>query len=55
MPEHLKAMRAALESRPRGPVPSLEDIQAKLGTFSSTSDGTDGAGPAARERRGRRG
>jgi 5-methyltetrahydrofolate--homocysteine methyltransferase len=55
MPEHLKAMRAALESRPRGPVPSLEYIQGKLGTFSSTSDGTDGAGPAARERRGRRG
>jgi 5-methyltetrahydrofolate--homocysteine methyltransferase len=55
MPEHLKAMRAALESRPKGPVPSLEHISAKLGGFSSVSDGTDGAGPAARERRGRRG
>ena len=55
MPEHLKAMRAALESRPRGPVPGLDDIQAKLGAFSSVSDGTDGAGPAPRERRGRRG
>jgi 5-methyltetrahydrofolate--homocysteine methyltransferase len=55
MPEHLKAMRAALESRPRGPAPGLEHIQAKLGTFSSASDGTDGAGPPARERRGRRG
>jgi 5-methyltetrahydrofolate--homocysteine methyltransferase len=55
MPEHLTAMRAALESTPRGPVPSLEAIQAKLGAFSSASDGTDGAGPAPRERRGRRG
>jgi 5-methyltetrahydrofolate--homocysteine methyltransferase len=53
MPDHLRAMRAALESRPRGPVPSLDDIQAKLGAFSSVSDGTDGAGPAPRERRGR--
>lgn len=55
MPEHLRAMRAALESRPKGPVPGLEDIQARLGTFSSASDGTgDDAGPK-RERRGRRG
>ncbi len=55
MPEHLKAMRAALESTPKGPVPTLEDIAARLGGFSSASDGTDGAGPAPRERRGRRG
>ncbi|PTE16091.1 betaine--homocysteine S-methyltransferase [Pseudogemmobacter blasticus] len=55
MPEHLKAMRAALESRPKGPRPTVEDIQAKLGAFSSASDGTDGEGPARRERRGRRG
>lgn len=55
MPEHLKAMRAALESRPKGPRPTVEDIQAKLGGFSSASDGTDGEGPARRERRGRRG
>jgi 5-methyltetrahydrofolate--homocysteine methyltransferase len=55
MPEHLKAMRAALESRPRGPRPTLEDISAKLGGFSSASDGTgdDDAAPT-RERRGRR-
>jgi 5-methyltetrahydrofolate--homocysteine methyltransferase len=53
MPEHLAAMRAALESRPRGPVPSAEDIQAKLGAFSSASDGTDGNGPEKRERRRR--
>jgi 5-methyltetrahydrofolate--homocysteine methyltransferase len=55
MPEHLRAMRAALESRPKGPVPTLEDISAHLGNFSSASDGTDGEGPVRRERRGRRG
>ncbi len=54
MPEHLAAMRAALETRPRGPRPTVEDIQAKLGAFSSASDGTDGGGER-RERRGRRG
>ena len=55
MAEHLASMRAALESRPKGPLPSLDDIQAKLGAFSSTSDGTgDDTGPK-RERRGRRG
>jgi 5-methyltetrahydrofolate--homocysteine methyltransferase len=54
MPEHLRAMRAALETRPKGPRPTLEDISSHLGGFSSASDGTDGAGPA-RERRGRRG
>ena len=56
MPEHLKAMRAALESRPRGPVPTVADIQTKLGAFSSNSDGTgDTSGDPKRERRGRRG
>ncbi|NGM47422.1 betaine--homocysteine S-methyltransferase [Rhodobacter sp. SGA-6-6] len=56
MPEHLRSMRAALESRPKGPAPGLEEIQAKLGAFSSASDGTgDDAGGARRERRGRRG
>ena len=55
MPEHLRAMRVALESRPKGNRPSLEAIQGKLGGFSSASDGTgDDAGPK-RERRGRRG
>lgn len=54
MPVHLKAMRAALETRPRGPRPSLELISEKLGGFSSNSDGTgDDEGPG-RERRGRR-
>jgi len=56
MPEHLAAMRAALESRPKGPRPTLEQITAALGGFSSTSDGTgDDANAPKRERRGRRG
>ncbi|SMY07647.1 betaine--homocysteine S-methyltransferase [Flavimaricola marinus] len=54
MPEHLSAMRKALETQPIGEVPSLEAITAKLGGFSSASDGTDGAGPEASPRRGRR-
>ncbi len=52
-PEHLRAMREALETTPPGEAPTLEQIVAELGAFSSGSDGTDGAGPA-RERRGRR-
>jgi len=56
MPEHLAAMRAALESRPKGPRPTLEQISAALGGFSSASDGTgDDANVPKRERRGRRG
>ncbi len=59
MPEHLAAMRAALETTPRGPRPTLEQIVAQIGPFSSDTDGTgnDPAGTAAprkRERRGRR-
>ena len=52
-PEHLRSMRAALEAAPKGPVPELETVAAKLGGFSSDSDGTDGRGPV-RERRSRR-
>jgi 5-methyltetrahydrofolate--homocysteine methyltransferase len=56
MPEHLRAMRNALESRAKGPHPSLETIAAALGGFSSASDGTgDTSGDPKRERRGRRG
>ncbi len=54
MPEHLRAMRAALESRPKGPRPTLEEITGKLGGFSSASDGTGEEPGAGRERRGRR-
>ncbi|MEM5468525.1 betaine--homocysteine S-methyltransferase [Celeribacter marinus] len=53
-PEHLVAMKAALETRPRGERPTLEQIVETLGGFSSASDGTDDKGPAARERTGRR-
>ncbi len=56
MPEHLRAMRAALESRPKGPRPTLDQISEQLGGFSSASDGTgDDANAPKRERRGRRG
>ncbi|MDU8911468.1 betaine--homocysteine S-methyltransferase [Aestuariicoccus sp. MJ-SS9] len=55
MPEHLRAMREALETRPRGPAPSLDEIAAKIGPFSSDSDGTGDTGDAPkRQRRGRR-
>jgi 5-methyltetrahydrofolate--homocysteine methyltransferase len=53
-PEHLRAMREALETRPAGPAPALETIAGALGGFSSVSDGTDGAGPTRAARRGRR-
>ncbi len=52
-PEHLRAMRSALEERDRGPLPSLELIAERLGGFSSESDGT-GDAPQARPRRRRR-
>jgi 5-methyltetrahydrofolate--homocysteine methyltransferase len=55
MPEHLKAMRAALENTPKGPRPTLEDIAVKLGGFSSASDGTgDQSDAPARSRRSSR-
>ena len=54
-PEHLRAMRAALETRPRGDRPTLEQIAEALGGFSSNSDGTGDEAPApARTRRRRR-
>jgi 5-methyltetrahydrofolate--homocysteine methyltransferase len=52
-PDHLRAMRAALETTPRGPAPDLAAVTEALGGFSSDSDGTDGRGPT-RERRSRR-
>lgn len=56
MPNHLRAMRDALESRPKGPRPTLDMISDALGGFSSASDGTgDTSGEPKRERRGRRG
>ena len=54
-PEHLRAMRAALEAHEPQERPSLQVIEAALGGFSSGSDGTDGAGPARlRQNRRRR-
>ena len=54
-PEHLARMRAALEERPAGPRPTLDQITAALGPFSSAADGTgEGATPAPRRRAGRR-
>ncbi|WP_375173042.1 betaine--homocysteine S-methyltransferase [Pseudooceanicola sp.] len=54
MPEHLEKMLEALSTRPRGERPTLEQIAAKLGGFSSASDGTgDDTGPG-RSRGGRR-
>ncbi len=56
MPEHLAQMRHALETRERGERPTLDQITAKLGAFSSSADGTgDGEGDKARStRRSRR-
>ena len=53
-PEHLRHMRDALETRPRGERPTLETISTALGGFSSASDGTDGAAPAPARRSRRR-
>ena len=55
MPEHLKAMRAALETRPRGPAPDIDTITARLGGLSSASDGLTGEAPSREPRRRRRG
>ncbi len=54
-PEHLRAMRAALETREAGPRPTLDQITTTLGGFSSASDGTGDQAPPPRERRRRRG
>ncbi|MDK3018506.1 betaine--homocysteine S-methyltransferase [Pseudodonghicola flavimaris] len=57
-PDHLRMMREALDSRPRGDRPTLEQITDALGPFSSASDGTgddDGAEPRGRRRSRRRG
>jgi 5-methyltetrahydrofolate--homocysteine methyltransferase len=49
-------MRVALDTRPRGERPTLEQVVAALGDFSSPSDGTEpGAAAAAAAIRSRRG
>ena len=55
MPDHLRAMREALETRPIGERPTLEQVTAALGSFSSASDGTDGEGPTRTRSARRRG
>jgi len=42
MPNHISAMRAALENHVQGPRPTLDLIASVIGGFSSQSDGTDG-------------
>lgn len=54
MPEHLEKMRAALETVPRGDNPSLEQISAALGEFSSPGDGIEQVAPIRNTRRRKR-
>jgi 5-methyltetrahydrofolate--homocysteine methyltransferase len=52
MPEHVRAMRSALETRPRGSKPDLDQIRSQLGDFTSAHDGTgEAAGSGARRTR----
>ncbi|UWQ16344.1 betaine--homocysteine S-methyltransferase [Jannaschia sp. M317] len=53
-PDHLRAMRAALETTARGPAPDLAVVADTLGGFSSDSDGTDGRGPTRDRSKSRR-
>ena len=53
-PDHLRKMRAALETHAPGPAPTLDAIAAALGGFSSESDGTEPGKTPERQRRGRR-
>ncbi|WP_299844057.1 betaine--homocysteine S-methyltransferase [uncultured Roseovarius sp.] len=55
MPEHLSKMREALETRPQSERPTLDQITAALGAFSSAADGTGDDEPAPRRRSRRRG
>ena len=57
MPVHLEHMKRALETRPRGPRPTLDQITELLGGFSSAGDGTgdDTAAPRRSRRGARRG
>lgn len=52
--QHLRHMREALETRPTGDRPSLDDIEQQLGGFSSASDGTGNDAPQPRRPRRRR-
>jgi methionine synthase I (cobalamin-dependent) len=52
-PDHLAAMRVALEAHTKGPRPSIELVEEKLGAVSALAKGVDQAaeGAAKRERR----
>jgi 5-methyltetrahydrofolate--homocysteine methyltransferase len=52
-PEHLAAMRRALEAHERGVRPTIEIVESRLGAVSALAKGTDqaAAGAARRERR----
>ena len=53
-PDHLRAMRTALDTRQMDHPPSLEEVTEALGAFSSSSDGTGEEATPKRTRRGRR-
>ena len=54
-PEHLVAMKAAMEAHTPAARPSLDEIKSRIGNFSSEGDGTgDQSGAPKRERRGRK-
>ncbi|MCA8909567.1 MAG: betaine--homocysteine S-methyltransferase [Rhodospirillaceae bacterium] len=57
-PAHVRTMRAALESRPKGEVPSVEEVVARLGPLTGTTasllDGESAEAAPARARRRRR-
>lgn len=54
MPEHLSAMRRALEENDKGSTPTLDTITGTLGPFSSAGDGTEENAPTARQTRRRK-
>ena len=51
MPEHLSAMRRALEETSKSTPPSLDVIVNAMGPFSSAGDGTEDNAPKARQTR----
>lgn len=53
-PEHLRAMREALETREVPARPTLDEIAEKIGGFSSAVDGTGEGGPVSSKRANRR-
>ena len=52
-PEHLKAMRAAIDAHQKGPRPTLEDIVAACGPLASPPSENDGSTPPRKNRRRR--